>query len=131
MTLKNEFELARYMATSLKAHANKVENGQVDPYRPFLTGATSVTISIRLTEPDGIIVSSAPSVESYEAEIKALQKTVKEQASTIQSLTPEVTECPEGTHLEGDDCVPDLADETPATVAEEESTPPKPKRTSR
>lgn len=62
MTIKDENELARYMGTALASYANKVQNGQTKPYRKFLEGETSVTITVRLAEPGGIIVEGEKEV---------------------------------------------------------------------
>jgi hypothetical protein len=81
LTLKNEAELARYLGAAFQSYANRVQRGKVEPYLKFLSGAETVTVTIRLTEPGGIIVEENEKIE-------ALEETVKIQEKTIKSLTP-------------------------------------------
>lgn len=83
MTLKNEDELARYLGTALKSYANTVQNGQVGPYRKFLNGETSVTVTITLAEPGGIIVEG----EKEEVVEETVEEPAPEEAQ-VESLAP-------------------------------------------
>jgi len=90
LTIKDENELARYMGAALKSYANQVLNGRTKPYRKFLEGAETVTITIHLAEPGGIIVE-----DPKEEVIQEVVAEPAQEEAQIESVAPLFTPEPE------------------------------------
>ena len=116
MEIKSDYELMNVVSTGLAKLSNQALNGAIEPYKGFEDGSESITVKLTLG-PVGQLSVEAINVEVQEAEIKALKKTVKEQTTTITSLTPETETTPKWAPKD-------------ATV-EEEAPIPKSKRTSK
>jgi len=86
MKINSDSELAIVLGTAFSAYANKVQNGFTGVYRPFLNGADSVVVTVKLVGLGEVIVEEGPDVDVFKAEIKTLERKVEEQAKEIKSL---------------------------------------------
>lgn len=49
MKIKDENELAHILGMAFSQHANRVQNGAVEPYKSFMSGAESVDVTVTLS----------------------------------------------------------------------------------
>jgi hypothetical protein len=98
MEIKSEYELAHVMNIALSKLANQVLNGATEPFQPFKDGATSIVVTLALSD-DGVLTVTlydAKQVKTLQKTVKEQEKTIKEQEATLQTL---ISPAPEPTDL--------------------------------
>jgi len=84
--VKNYGDLANTLGMAFSNYANRVQNGDVAPYKDFLAGADSVYIRVMLKPNGSIVVADGSEVEVIKAENRHLEDKVKDQEKEIKSL---------------------------------------------
>ena len=77
MKIRDDSELANVMSRALEQYANRVQNGAVEPYKSFMSGAESVDVTVTLSG-DGTITVKTP--EKVEEGIHVKQFVVERQS---------------------------------------------------
>lgn len=86
MKIKDEHELMNVMGMAFAGYANRVGNGEVGLYKPFLNGGDKVYATIRLVGLGGLRVEEGPDVDGYEAEIKVKDAKIAELEKEVKAL---------------------------------------------
>jgi hypothetical protein len=86
LIVKNHGDLANTLGMAFSNYANRVQNGDVAPYKDFLAGADSVYIQVTLKPNGSIVVADGSEVEALKAETQHLEGKVKDQEKEIKSL---------------------------------------------
>jgi hypothetical protein len=114
MKVKDEVDLANVLGMAFSGYANRVQNGLVSPYLPFLKGVNRVTVDVILND-DGSVTLTTLDIDAIIEEEVGVQpeKLFGEQAQTEAEL---VNSTPV---LEGQTPEPDDTGVYPAETVEE------------
>jgi hypothetical protein len=87
MKVKDEVDLANVLGMAFAAYANRVQNGLVSPYLPFLKGVNRVTVDVILND-DGSVTLTTLDIDAIIEEEVGVQpkKLFGEQEQTENEL---------------------------------------------